>query len=76
VGTVVLNVTVAGSSSGGYLTVYPAGVPTPNASNLNFGSSQVVPNMAIVKVGTNGQIVVSNPFGYSPVIVDVVGWFP
>ncbi len=76
VGSVVVNVTVAGSSSGGFLTVYPAGVATPNASNLNFSAGQVIANMAVVKVGDSGQIVVSNPYGNTPVIVDVVGYFP
>ena len=36
VAAVALNVTVVAPSSGGYLTVYPKGVSTPNASNLNF----------------------------------------
>jgi subtilisin family serine protease len=76
VGSVVLNVTVAGSSSDGYLTVYPAGVATPNASNVNFSAGQVIANMAVVKVGAGGQITIKNPYGSTPVIVDVVGWFP
>ena len=49
---------------------------TPNASNINFTAGQVITNMVVVKVGTNGQITISNPFGSTPVIVDVVGWFP
>jgi hypothetical protein len=73
---VALNVTVAGSSGNGYLTVYPTGVSTPNASNINFTAGQVIPNMVIVKVGTNGQITITNPYSSTPVIVDVVGWFP
>ena len=76
VGAVALNVTVVGSTSGGFLTVYPKGVATPNASNLNFAAGQVIANMAIVKVGAGGQITISNPYGSTPVIVDVVGWFP
>ena len=58
------------------MTVYPAGVATPNASNLNFVAGQTIANMAIVKVGTNGEVAVNNAYGSTPVVVDVVGWFP
>lgn len=76
VSAVALNVTVAGSTGGGYLTVYPSGVTMPLASNVNFYPGQVIPNMVIAKVGADGKIAIANFGGITPVVVDVVGWFP
>ena len=76
VSAVVLNVTVAGATSGGYLTVFPAGPQQPPVvSNLNFQAGQIVPNRVIVKVGANGAISIFNGFGATQVVVDVNGWF-
>ena len=76
VSAVVLNVTVDKPSSGGYLTVYPSSIPRPNASNLNFSTGQTIPNLVIAKVGVDGSVAIHNPYGSTPVIVDVAGWFP
>jgi hypothetical protein len=76
VGAVVVNVTVTGPTSQGFLTVYPAGAPQPPlASNLNFSAGQTVPNRVIVKVGANGAISIYNGYGFAHVVVDVNGWF-
>jgi hypothetical protein len=32
--------------------------------------------MVIVKLGTGGKITLFNRDGFTPVLVDVVGWFP
>jgi len=76
VGSVALNVTVVGSTASNYLTVYPFGAAQPTASNLNFVAGQTIPNMVIVKLGTGGKITLYNRDGFTPVLVDVVGWFP
>ena len=71
-----MNVTVDGPRSSGYLTVWPAGFTRPLASNLNFVPGQTVPNMAIVKTGTAGQVSVYNGgTGTVHVIIDVAGWY-
>ena len=70
---VVLNATVTGPTEGGYLTVYPAGVPRPTASSVNFEAAQTVPNAVTVKVGTGGQIALYVSAGCAHVVVDVVG---
>lgn len=75
VAAVVLNVTVTGPTSEGFLTVYPAGLPVPLASNLNFAAGQTVPNRVIVKVGSNGAVSIYNGYGLAQVVVDVNGWF-
>jgi len=75
-GAVALNVTVVGSTASNFLTVFPSGGAVPTASNLNFSASQTIPNMVIVKLGSGGNISLFNNAGWTPVIVDVVGWFP
>jgi YVTN family beta-propeller protein len=72
---VALNVAVTQPSAGGYLTLYPAGVTRPLASNLNFGPGQTLSNAVVVKVGTGGAVNVFNQAGTSHVVVDVSGWY-
>lgn len=75
VSAVVLNTTIAGSSSDGYLTAYPTGNPLPRASTINFAKGQVVANRTIVPVGPDGTVSFANSAGNTPVIVDVTGFF-
>jgi subtilisin family serine protease len=72
---VVLNVTVDQPSAGGYLTLYPDLTTRPFVSNLNFVAGQTVPNLAMVKVGANGNVRVYNQSGSTHVILDVVGYY-
>jgi hypothetical protein len=71
---VVLNATVTNTSLPSYLTVFPAGVARPLASNLNWSAGQTVPNLVEVGVGTNGQVSLYNSEGSSDVILDLAGW--
>ena len=72
---VVLNVTVTGPTTAGYLTVYPSGAPRPMASNLNFAAGQTVPNRVIVGVGPDGSVTIFNGLGTVDVVIDMNGWF-
>lgn len=72
---VVLNVTVTGSSNASYLSVYPAGESTPNASNLNFTQGETVANLSVVPVAASGQVSIYNAVGTVQVIVDLEGYF-
>jgi len=76
VGSVALNVTVDRSTAGNYLSVYPFGTARPNVSNLNFVTGDTISNMVIAKLGADGKITIYNNEGWTPVVVDVVGWFP
>ena len=73
--TVVLNVTVTDPTVPGFITVYPCGIDTPLASNLNYGVDTTVAIAAIVQVGTDGKVCL---FNSSPahLIVDVDGYLP
>ena len=73
-----LVVTAAGPSSGGYLTVFPAGSSTtpPETSNVNFHEGIASADSVTVAVGTGGYIYIYNSAGTATnVIVDVNGYF-
>jgi len=73
--TVVLNVTVTEPDAAGYVTVYPCGIEAPLASNLNFVRGQTVPNAALTKIGTNGDVCIFNSQA-THLVADVTGYFP
>jgi hypothetical protein len=74
-GTVVLNVTVTEPTSAGFVTVYPCGIATPLASNLNYEAGTTVANAVVVKVGADGKVCLFNSRS-SQLVVDVNGFFP
>ena len=72
----VLNVTVTGATATSYATVWPAGSPQPNASNLNVVAGSTVPNLVLVKAGRGGRVTIYNDNGFAHVLVDLVGVVP
>jgi Domain of unknown function (DUF5122) beta-propeller len=72
---VALNVTVTNPTATSFLTVWPSGVPTPNASNLNMTEGTTIANLVVVKPGADGLISIRNDSGSTDVIVDVNGYF-
>jgi hypothetical protein len=75
VGTVVLNVTAVKPSSGGYLTVYPAGRARPTTSNLNYPAGRpAVANLVQVAVGSGGAVTFYAGNAGVHVVADVYGW--
>ena len=76
VNAVVVNVTAVTPNSSGHLTVFPTGTAVPNASNVNFTSGSVVPNVVVTKVGSDGSISIFNSAGSTNVVIDISGWFP
>jgi hypothetical protein len=77
VDAVVVNVTATQPTSGSFVTVWPNdGAGPPNASTLNVVAGRTVPNLAVVKLGVDGDISLFNEQGSTHLIVDVVGWFP
>ncbi len=71
--TVVLNVTAVRPESPGFFTVAPCGGVTPNASSVNFDAGDIVANLVVVGVGSNGAVCVSSSVD-AGVIVDVSGY--
>lgn len=72
--TVVLNVTATEPSAGGYITVWPTGVPQPNASNLNTLPGVTVPNLVVTRIGADGTVSIANAFGTVHLLADAVAW--
>ncbi|MGB2569263.1 right-handed parallel beta-helix repeat-containing protein [Micromonospora citrea] len=72
----VLNLTVTAPTAAGVLTAYPADEAAPTASNVNFVAGETAANLAVVKVGANGQVAAfNNSSGYTHAIVDQSGYF-
>lgn len=71
----VLNVTVVGGDTSSHLTVWPGGGGRPTASNINYTSGSVTPNLVTVAIGGNGKIEVGNGAGTTHVVVDLLGYY-
>jgi hypothetical protein len=76
VGAVVVNITADQPSEPSFVTVWPTGVPMPNASSLNFTTGQTVANLVFAPVGADGRISLFNERGDTHLIGDIVGWIP
>jgi streptogramin lyase len=72
---VVMNVTAVGSTNDTFVTVYPSGATTPNASNINVGAGQILPNLVTVKLGPDGSVDIATAVGSTDVVADVVGYY-
>lgn len=72
---VVLNVTVTGTTSASFLTVYPSSGARPLASDLNWVPGQTIPNLVVATLGSTGAITFFNALGRTDVIVDLAGWY-
>jgi hypothetical protein len=72
---VAINVTVTDTTAASYLTVYPTGEAMPLSSDLNWTGNQTVANLAIVPVGTDGDLTIYNANGSADVVVDLQGYF-
>lgn len=72
----VVNITATQPTAAGFLTAYHSGVSAPRTSNVNYGPGQTVANLAIVEVGADGYITISNSSaGSVHIIVDVTAYF-
>jgi hypothetical protein len=76
---VAVNITVVNPNQQGYLRVFGKGATEGDSSLVNFQAGQNVPNMAIVRPGTDGKIVIrlisEGTAGTADVLIDVFGWF-
>ena len=76
-GAVVLNVTAVAPGAPGYLTVWPSASARPVASNLNFVPGQIIPNLVIAALGSDGKVSLFNgSAGSTDIVIDVCGWLP
>jgi hypothetical protein len=77
---VVLNITVTNAHGTGFVTAYDDGDPNgiPTVSTVNYSAGQTVPNLAIVPVGQDNEIDLTNSgtlAGNIDLIADATGYF-
>ena len=70
-----LNVTGADVDIDGFVTIWPCGVPRPNASNLNLAHGVINANAVIAKIGAGGKVCLFTQNGAN-LIVDINGYIP
>jgi hypothetical protein len=72
---VVLNLTVTAPATPGFVTIYPTGVPVPNASSINVDfAGQTIANLVTVPIGSGGTVdIYSQPA--ADLIADVQGYY-
>jgi hypothetical protein len=72
---IVINMTAVTPDRAGYVTAYPNGVTRPLAANLNFVPGDIVPNLVIVGIGTQGKVNFYNQNGTLDLVGDIVGYY-
>jgi len=70
---VIGNVTVTGTTGGGYLTLFPLGATQPNASSINYGAGATVANGVIVGLSGAGHMAIYC-YASTDVIFDASGY--
>ena len=71
-----LNVTITQPTAASNLRIFPAGLPLPNASNLNWTAGQGdTPNKVDVQLSPTGAIDIYNDFGSVFVLADATGYY-
>ena len=74
-GSIVMNTTATQPTAPSFLTVYPQGIATPVASNLNFVPAQTVANLVITHMSQAGFVSLFNREGTTHVVGDIAGYF-
>lgn len=73
VAAVVANVTAVDAVDSGFVSVYPAGIPRPDVSSLNYRWRAPVAALTVSRSSTRG--VSFSSYAGTHVLVDVAGWF-
>ena len=72
---VMMNVTLVSPGQGGFITVFPAGVTRPNASNLNYVAGQApTPNLVDATLSSSGQVSFYASTGPVHLIADITSY--
>jgi len=72
------NITVTGSTTAGFLTLFPSGSTRPGASSINFLAGQTRANNAVIQLGSSGDVNVFPGMAAgnaAHVILDLNGYF-
>jgi hypothetical protein len=73
---IALNLTATNPTSNGFLTAYGDGNGLPNVSNVNYAKGGTVADDAIVPIGTDGEVDITNTStGSLDIVADTSGYF-
>lgn len=72
---VAVNLTAVDATLPTYVTAWPGGQAQPTTSNLNPVPGLAVPNLAIIRLGSAGDVNFYNNAGNVHLLADVVGYF-
>ena len=76
VSTVVVNaVADTAGSAIGFLTFWATGDARPATNSLTYYPNEDSSNLVIAKVGSDGKAIVTNSYGSTALVLDVVGYF-
>ncbi|HXO21584.1 MAG TPA: DUF1800 family protein [Thermoanaerobaculia bacterium] len=72
-----VNVTIVGPTTAGFLSFYPAGMPRPVVSTINYSPGQVRANNAVLSLGADGGVTCAAALASGSVhlLIDVNGYF-
>jgi hypothetical protein len=70
----VFNITVVNPQRDGFVTAYACDAPRPEASNLNYVAGQTVANLAMLGLGTTGELCLYS-MSATDLLVDTTGYF-
>jgi uncharacterized protein (DUF1501 family) len=73
--SVVVSVTASAPTAYGSVTVWPSGRTRPTVPSVAFAAGAATTNLAVVKVGSDGCLMVRNATGAVHVNIDVLGHF-
>ncbi|HEX6547402.1 MAG TPA: hypothetical protein VF134_01505 [Candidatus Dormibacteraeota bacterium] len=77
IGAVSVNVTVLNASTNSFLSAFPAPPPSVTTSDVNFGPGDILPNLVVTAVASNGaggyKFTIYNSVGSVDVFVDISG---
>ncbi|NUR81416.1 MAG: CHAP domain-containing protein [Dermatophilaceae bacterium] len=73
VGAVLLDVSAAAPSAGGFLTTWPAGAARPAAPQTRYEAAGAATGLVEAQLGTGGAVTIHST-AQTDVLVDVVGW--
>ena len=71
----VLNLTIAQTTGAGFVAIFPADIPYPGNSSINWSlPNSFIANGVITKVDATGKIKIRGGDGSTDVIIDRIGY--
>jgi hypothetical protein len=73
--SVVANVTVIAPATSGWMSLYPADLPWPGTSTVNYRAGKTRANNAVVGLSADGRMLVRNSGSDVHYVIDLYGYF-